>query len=42
MDALNQYRQHIQNLLKEQASHAWYNRIQAQTNFDTERDTTIN
>jgi hypothetical protein len=38
MDTLTQYRQQIQNLIKEQASHAWDNRTQAQTIFDTERD----
>ena len=38
MDTLTQYRQHIQNLLKEHASLVWDNRIRAETIFDTEHD----
>jgi hypothetical protein len=38
MDTLAQYRNHIQNLLKEHASLVWDNRIQAETIFDTEHD----
>jgi hypothetical protein len=38
MDTLTQYRQHIQTLLKEQASLVWDRRIQAETIFDAERD----
>ncbi len=38
MDTLTQYRQYIQNLLKEHASLVWDQRIQAEIIFDTERD----
>jgi len=38
MDTLTQYRQHIQNLLKAQASLVWDQRIQAEIIFDIERD----
>jgi len=38
MDALTQYRQHIQNLIKEQASFVWDNRLKAETIFDSDRD----
>lgn len=38
MATVDEYRQYIQNLLKEQAKLVWDQRIQAQTIFDTERD----
>ncbi|MEH2210717.1 XisI protein [Nostoc sp.] len=38
MATVNEYRQHIQNLLTERAKLVWDDRIQAQTIFDTERD----
>lgn len=38
MATVNEYRQHIQNLLKEGAKLVWDDRIQAQAIFDTERD----
>lgn len=38
MDPLTQYRQHIENLLKEHAALVWDNRIQAETIFDTKHD----
>ncbi len=38
MATLTQYRQHIQNLLKEHASLVWDKRIQAEIIFDIERD----
>jgi hypothetical protein len=38
MNTITQYRQHIQNLLKEHASLVWDTRIRAETIFDTEHD----
>ncbi|MBW4646599.1 MAG: XisI protein [Goleter apudmare HA4340-LM2] len=38
MAIVNEYREHIQNLLAEHAKLVWDKRIQAQTIFDTERD----
>ncbi len=38
MDTHTQYRQTIQQLLTERANHAWDDRLQAQTIFDTEHD----
>lgn len=38
MATVDEYRQHIQNLLTEHAKLVWDKRIQAQTIFDTERD----
>jgi len=38
MATVDEYRQHIQNLLTEHAKAVWDERIQAQTIFDTERD----
>ena len=38
MATVNEYRQHIKNLLNEHAKLVWDERIQAQTIFDTEHD----
>ncbi|HIK05072.1 MAG TPA: XisI protein [Trichormus sp. M33_DOE_039] len=38
MATVDEYRQHIQNLLNEHAKLVWDERIQAQTIFDTEHD----
>ncbi|NEO29138.1 MAG: XisI protein [Symploca sp. SIO3C6] len=38
MDTLTQYRQHIENLLNENARHVWDARIQAMTIFDVKHD----
>ncbi|ACC82705.1 element excision factor XisI family protein [Nostoc punctiforme] len=38
MAKLDEYRQYIKNLLQQNASTVWDNRIQAQIIFDTERD----
>ena len=38
MATVNEYRQHIQNLLTEGAKLVWDDCIQAQTIFDTEHD----
>ncbi|MDZ8054916.1 MAG: XisI protein [Aulosira sp. ZfuVER01] len=38
MATIDEYRQHIQNLLTEHSKMVWDERIQAQTIFDTEHD----